>query len=388
MSTRRFQDVCPTRAVIGIADEKGNHVRILRRPLWAACLAIGTAVPMVAAVEANAAPAAGTTGITTTVQIGQVTGDALTVRFTARNTSPSAVDVLARDLPQARRSGAALIVTRDGVPVPYRGKLIKYAAPTAADYIRIPAGGTYAVTVNLADDYDLSRPGTFTVALAATRVRAMQGANPTVQNTVRIGDGRATVRTSIGIRHSRKPSHVAPTTTERVAAAAKAVTITYRGCSSSEKTALKQAVTNAAQYSTKSEAWLAANPSGGGAYTTWFGTFSSSRFTRVTSAYSHITSELTSKTVTLDCTSDEDYYAYVYPDEPYTIYLCNAYWPAPATGTDSKAGTLIHESSHFTVNGGTDDHVYGQSAAKQLARSNPANAVDNADNYEYFAESR
>jgi peptidyl-Lys metalloendopeptidase len=361
--------------------EKGNHVRISRRPLWAACLAVGIAVPAVTAVGANAAAAAGAAGLTTTVQIGQVTGNALTVRFTVRNTSSSAVNVLSRDLPQARESRAVLAVTRDGVPVPYRGKLVKLAAPTAADYTRIPAGGSYAVTVNLADDYDLSRPGTFTVALASTRVRALQ-------DTLRVDTGRATVRTRVGIRSAGKPAGVAPTTTERVKLAAAAVSITYRGCSTSEKTALKQAVSNAAQLSQKSQDWLAANPSGGGAYATWFGTYSSSRFTRVSSAYSRITSELTSKAVTLDCTSDEDYYAYVYPDDPYVIYLCNAFWTAPATGTDSKAGTLVHESSHFTVNGGTDDHVYGQTAAKQLAKSNPADAVDNADNYEYFAESR
>jgi peptidyl-Lys metalloendopeptidase len=361
--------------------EKGNPVRISRRPLWAAFLAVGIAVPTAATVGANAAAADSTTGLTTTFQIGQVTSNALTVRFTVRNTSSSAVSVLSRDLPQARESAAVLAVTRDGIPVPYRGKLAKFGAPTAADYTRIPAGGTYAATVNLADDYDLSRPGTFTVALASTRVRALQ-------DTLRVNAGRVTVRTRAGIRSTGKPSSVAAATTERVKLAAAAVSITYRGCTTSEKTALKLAVSNAAQFSQKSEDWLAANPSGGGAYTTWFGTYSSSRFTRVTSAYSHITSELTSKAVTLDCTSDEDYYAYVYPDEPYIIYLCNAFWTAPATGTDSKAGTLVHESSHFTVNGGTDDHVYGQTAAKQLAKSSPSDAVDNADNYEYFAESR
>ncbi|GGN99457.1 peptidase M35 [Actinoplanes lobatus] len=368
--------------------EKGNRVRISRRPLWAACLAVGIAIPAGAAVGASAAAAASTAGLTTTIQIGQVTSSGLTVRVTVRNTSSSAVDVLSRDLPQARESKAVLAVTRDGVPVPYRGKLAKLTAPTAADYTHIPAGGTYAVTVNLADNYDLSRPGTFTVALASTQVRALNGATAPRQDTLRVDAGRATVRTSAGIRSTSKVSSVAPTTTEQVKLAAAAVSITYRGCTTSEQTALKTAVTNAATYSQKSQTWLAANPSGGGAYTTWFGTYSSSRFTRVTSAYSKITSELTSKALTLDCTSNEDYYAYVYPDEPYIIYLCNAFWTAPATGTDSKAGTLIHESSHFTVNGGTDDHAYGQTAAKQLAASSPSNAVDNADNYEYFAESR
>ncbi|MEU8665075.1 M35 family metallo-endopeptidase [Actinoplanes philippinensis] len=356
-------------------------MRISRRPLWAAFLAVGIAIPAGAATGASAAAAAGSPGLTTTVQIGQVTSSALTVRVTVRNTSSSAVDVLSRDLPQTRASKAVLAVTRDGVPVPYRGRLAKLAAPTAAGYTHIPAGGTYAVTLDLADDYDLSQPGTFTVALASTQVRA-------ARDTLRVDAGRATVRTSVGIRGAGKTSSAAPTTTEQVKLAAAAVSITYRGCTTSEQSALKTAVTNAATYSQKSQTWLAANPSGGGAYTTWFGTYSSSRFTRVTSAYSKITSELTSKALTLDCTSNEDYYAYVYPDQPYVIYLCNAFWTAPATGTDSKAGTLIHESSHFTVNGGTDDHAYGQTAARQLAASSPANAVDNADNYEYFAESR
>ena len=59
---------------------------------------------------------------------------------------------------------------------------------------------------------------------------------------------------------------------------------------------------------------------------------------------------------------------------------------APATGTDSKAGTLVHEMSHFNATAGTDDHVYGQTGAKNLAISDPASALDNADNHEYFAE--
>jgi len=46
----------------------------------------------------------------------------------------------------------------------------------------------------------------------------------------------------------------------------------------------------------------------------------------------------------------------------------------------------VHESSHFTVNGGTQDYVYGQSGCKSLAISNSNNAVMNADCHEYFAE--
>ena len=88
----------------------------------------------------------------------------------------------------------------------------------------------------------------------------------------------------------------------------------------------------------------------------------------------------------MDCSCNDSYYAYVYPSAPYKIYVCNAFWSAPLTGTDSKAGTLVHEMSHFNAVAGTDDHAYGKTAAGNLANSNPTKALDNADSHEYFAE--
>ena len=68
------------------------------------------------------------------------------------------------------------------------------------------------------------------------------------------------------------------------------------------------------------------------------------------------------------------------------MYLCNAFWSAPSLGIDSKAGTLVHEMSHFTVVAGTSDYAYGTSACQRLASTNPKKAVNNADSHEYFAE--
>jgi peptidyl-Lys metalloendopeptidase len=83
--------------------------------------------------------------------------------------------------------------------------------------------------------------------------------------------------------------------------------------------------------------------------------------------------------------SKKGVYAYVDPnDGAYKISLGPAFWNAPATGRDSKAGTIVHELSHEEC--GTDDHVYGEVGAKDLALNDPAKAVNNADNYEYFAE--
>ena len=62
------------------------------------------------------------------------------------------------------------------------------------------------------------------------------------------------------------------------------------------------------------------------------------------------------------------------------------FWSAPDTGTDSKAGTLVHESSHFVADGGTEDYSTGQYETKNLATSDPSSAIFNANSHEYFAE--
>ena len=78
--------------------------------------------------------------------------------------------------------------------------------------------------------------------------------------------------------------------------------------------------------------------------------------------------------------------AWVYANTYPKINLCPAFWSAPATGTDSRAGTLIHESTHFTRNGGTEDDKYGQPLCAALAITSPSRAIMNADSHEFFAE--
>lgn len=354
-------------------------MRISRRRLGAALLATAILVTPAVAADAGAALAAGSDGLTTRVSIDTVSSDSLSVRFTVRNDSPSTIAVLSRDLPQATPDGAALSVTRDGTPVPYLGRMIKYAPPTAADYTTIPAGGSYTVTADLAGHYDLSQPGTYRVGLADGQVRIARGTAPMKVDV-------ATIRTPTAIRGSaRTPAAESAAATVRTSIAA--VTLEFRGCSTSQMSQLRTAVADAAVYSASAGRWLAANPSGGGLYRTWFGAHSSSRFSHVTSVFSKISTQLTGRTVTLDCTRPENYMAFVYANEPYVIYICRGYWPAAPTGYDSKAGTLIHESSHFTVNGGAKDWIYGLEEGKRLAVSDPAKAVTNADNLEHFAES-
>jgi hypothetical protein len=104
-----------------------------------------------------------------------------------------------------------------------------------------------------------------------------------------------------------------------------------------------------------------------------------------------------------DDSPDKDkVFGYVYragPNNPPRIYLCNAFWRAGQltwnanhqlvkdgrNGFDNPLGVILHELSHLFA--ATRDHRYGKAKCHELATSEPALAIENADNHEYYAES-
>ncbi|KAF8705521.1 peptidyl-Lys metalloendopeptidase, partial [Rhizoctonia solani] len=179
--------------------------------------------------------------------------------------------------------------------------------------------------------------------------------------------------------------------------------VSFTGCTSSQQTLVSAAATASNTLVADANTYLSTLSSGTTRYTTWFGAYSTSRASTVRSHFSLIGTDATS--TNYDCSTCQTNppigvtysttYAYVYPDTPgkrpsvgdlqsleqrYNTYTFIS------TGTDSRAGTIVHENSHFDVNGGTRDITYGQTNAKSFARSNPAQAVSNVDNHEYFAE--
>ncbi|KAL4258631.1 hypothetical protein AB1N83_010066 [Pleurotus pulmonarius] len=59
---------------------------------------------------------------------------------------------------------------------------------------------------------------------------------------------------------------------------------------------------------------------------------------------------------------------------------------------DDNGQSIIHEASHFHIygiagtNNGKVEKDYGTSGCLDLAKNHPDQAVDNADNYGYFAQ--
>ncbi|KAG8738237.1 hypothetical protein FRC11_001529 [Ceratobasidium sp. 423] len=149
--------------------------------------------------------------------------------------------------------------------------------------------------------------------------------------------------------------------------------VSYVGCSSTRQSQIASAVTAANNYVSGASIYLASVTSTASKprYTTWFGTYDPNRLSTVRSHFSLIGTDASN--TTYDCsTCTMNAYVYVYANQPGRVYPCSAFWSAPLTGADSQAGTIVHEQSHSTVNGGTGDYVYGQSGAKSLAQSDPA----------------
>jgi peptidyl-Lys metalloendopeptidase len=322
---------------------------------------------------------AANTGASVTLSADQIvfTADqSVMVQVTISNPTGKPVKVLKWFTPVEDVEEPLFAVSVDGAPVSYVGALYKRPAPAAADYVTLKAGESFTRVVDLAAYYDLSVSGTYTVRydVASSNLSSEKGEG-FAKNAERLVSNELAL--TIEGRQATAPELITPD--------AVSGSTSFNKCTTSQQSLLVTARSNASSYSANALAYLTGNKQGA-RYTTWFGVYNSSRYSTVTSHFSAISNAMDTAPVKFDCGCKKRYYAYVYPTQPYTIYLCSVYWQAPATGTDSKAGTLIHEMSHFNVVASTDDYVYGQSGAKSLAISNPAQAVDNADNHEYFAE--
>jgi peptidyl-Lys metalloendopeptidase len=283
-------------------------------------------------------------------------------------------------------------ITRDGKAVAYEGRHVKRQSPTKADYITIRPGQTVSYNVELSGAYDLSQAGNYSFQYKTLNM-SLFADQPML-------DHKAAIMGMDGVTSNRSDAYIAPGEVSYIKTETEARCnprkqdcggggstggVTFSGaCSSGEQTDLISALAAAKNMANDSVSSL--NGSAGARYTTWFGTYTSSRFNTVASNFDAIKDALDNKPLTLDCSCNQSYFAYVYPNQPYKIYFCKAFWAANETGTDSRGGTIIHETSHFTAVAGTDDVVYGQSGAKSLAISNPASAIQNADSHEYFAE--
>ncbi len=325
---------------------------------------------LLAAVPALHAAAQKNVDVRLSIASPVVQGDVdVVIKVTVTNTARHPVMLLSWQLPSDELDGPLFRITRDNQKVAYLGPIVKRGAPQASDRIKLDPGASLSYDVELTGAYDLSASGRYAIEYAS---RGKHG------DAISLGSDPLYVWLE---GRSAKPAPPPPPPASS--------SISYTGnCSASQQTALQAAVNAATNYATQANAYLSSTPASGTLrYTTWFGAYAPDRWNTVQAHFAAEQSAFSTQSLMLDCKCKKpNVYAYVYPTQPYKIYLCGAFWSAPLTGTDSRAGTLVHEMSHFNVVAGTDDWAYGQTTAKALAISDPVKAVDNADSHEYFAE--
>ncbi len=337
-------------------------------------------VAIVAGVACIGAQAASNKGVTASVvaeksSLGK--SDNVTVRLTLTNTSAQPQMILKWHTAFAEIEESLFDVTRDGVKVPYLGAHYKRGAPKASDYYLLKPGASHTVKVELSDMYDMSITGQYTVAYSAKSGNLFGTSEKTFgeikSQSASIWIDGAKARGTESIAH-KAPADPSPT----------AAGLSFNKCTTSQQATVTQAIGAASTMANGANTYMGGAL--GARYAKWFGAADSGRIATVKANFSAIKGAFDSKPITVDCGCKKTYFAYVYPNQPYKIFVCKAFWSAPMIGTDSKGGTLVHEMSHFTAVAGTDDWVYGQAGAASLAISDPAKATNNADSHEYFSE--
>jgi peptidyl-Lys metalloendopeptidase len=307
--------------------------------------------------------------------------DDVTVVVTIRNTATAPRYVPAWQTPFAGVQAPLFDVTRDGLPVRYLGILAKRAAPAAADFITLAPGAARSSRVELSALYRMDVTGAYSVRYRADRLQVY--ARP---DTARPLGSAAVASTAAAVWIDGRMPRGLPETADGAAVPAPAGPgLAFSHCSNAQQDGIAGAVQAGQAMAADATAYMQNNVPAA-RYTAWFGPPDAARAATVARHMDAIRDAFANRPLTVDCACTKPWFAYVYPDQPYTIHVCKAFWNARPTGTDSKGGTLMHELSHFTVVAGTDDWAYGQDAAGALAGSDPARAVDNADSHEYFGE--
>jgi peptidyl-Lys metalloendopeptidase len=316
--------------------------------------------------------------------------DSLQVSYTLLNESKQDVQVLTWNTPlEGAFNSDYFNVSFDGkkelVSVPYRERHMKRAEAKAEDYILLLAGDSISIDLDISHGYLTERVGYYEIQFDGL---IEYFAIPFGVNAYEYQFDSAD-----RIQRSLQSNKVVGYQSLSFDAIEAKLPPTFSSCDAGQQSQIDAALTAAEVMATEAAEALNNTTVGQRAtaerYTTWFGSFLSSRYTSVSTHFNAIQDATANKTLQFSCGSPRcgrTTFAFVYGNSPYEVYLCPEFWRAELTGTNSRAGTIIHELSHFTILGGTDDHQYGQSAAKQLGATDPNKAINNADSHEYFAE--
>ena len=301
-----------------------------------------------------------------------LSGVACSFEFT--NNANEDLYLLKRNTPLEGLYSQYVSVSLDGHPLEYKGIYIHRLPPTKDEFVLLKAGESISATVQITDAFSIDTNGLYTVQYS----RPLQYLSVNEMSAMSIDQLRESfVRESVYI-HLEDTSLLLKPKKEVVKVD---YTVHLESCGSAsfsngdrDNTQTLKAHKKLCGGIRTARAGVANNA----IYIRWFGTYTSKRGKKVKNVYKKIKNGIRKKTCTYYnngplCKSN--YYAYTYKGTQ-TVYLCDVYYGDPvscSTTGESKEGTLFHEWAH----------AYGRTNCKNLAKSNPSDAVTNADTYLY-----
>ena len=304
----------------------------------------------------------------------------VTILFTLTNESDLTISISRWDIPFDGLYNDTFRVVKDDQPIKYIGPLSMIAETRPEDYLTLRPGEVISTTFDLAVSYELKIPGEYIIHYESDfLVMSSKYPKKLAEREDFIIKGIISSEIPIRLQEARlpRPSFVQPVT---------------KHCSQQQQEILIADLQNAVQLACNAKRVLNKRPPDirieTERYLTWFGEYVKNRVENVTQNFRKICYILSTQAITFECRADCDpvLISSMTPDIEYEMNLCNGFWELVSSGTNSRPGTIIHEMSHFHVIADTDDMVYGKPNCMNLAANSPEKAINNADNYKYFAE--
>ena len=323
-------------------------------------------------------------------------------RFHLKNNGKQDYSVLKWSTPLERLISDCLTVTRNGKKLEYDGIYRKRSVPGPEQFLTVKAGQTLSSMFQMSDAFDMTKAGVYSVAVDTylEYVVGSETSKPDIKREIRHLSSPAVSFQIVGQSSSKRTlGQEARHLESRKQTKQSGVFDRKFGSGVSRKSILplSPVINGGTKYlrlDTKTAhdaaynhmiSFLAAPQTKKARVQTWFGV---NQVNNVATKLQRMIGVLEKKKITYTFDGprcDPTDLAYTFP-KTREIFLCPLYNVASTLqGSDNKMGILTHELSHAIVS--TDDKAYGQNNCKVLARNFPNDAINNADNFEYFVES-
>lgn len=322
-------------------------------------------------------------------------------RFHLKNNGKQDYSVLKWSTPLENPISDCLTVTRNGKKLEFDGIYRKRSVSGPDQFLTVKAGKTLSSMFQVSDAFDMTKAGKYSVAVDTYLEYVVGSATskPDIKRKIRHLSspavsfqivGRSSSKRTLGqearfleSRKQSKQSGIFNGSFDSGVSRKSALPLAPVINGGTQKLQRDTKTAHNAAY-TRMTTFVAAPQTKKALVKTWFGV---NQVNNAVTKFQTMANVLERETITytFDGTHcDATTFAYTYKRSR-EIFLCQLYKVASVLqGSDNKMGILTHELSHAIIS--TDDIVYGRSGCKALAKNAPNDAINNADNFEYFLE--